>query len=200
MSEEKLLDATPIEGEPIKEPICEEMRLQDGWYQKAMELTSTGEAQAFMEGLLTDYGHDYGTACHAVTAALLATAKVMVQCLPELRPIHAPSAPSAMQQELQAKTMIAHIFTQLFLNNGPIRILQHHFMLFPENASRFEKIVDEETLKYLKNTAELLLISNHERKTEAPKEVTDHWAAIQQGELPWGYEVWKDTNLQKPIH
>jgi len=188
------------EESTIKEPICEEMQLQASWYQKANELTSTGEAQASIEGLLTDYEHDYGTACHAVTAALLATAKVMTQALSALKPIHSPIAPPAMQQELQSKTMIAHIFTQLFLNNGPIRIIQHHFMLFPENASRFEKIVDEETLRYLKHTAELLLITNHEKETEAPKEVTDHWQAIQQGELPWGYEVWKEKPLTKTIN
>lgn len=51
--------------------ITEEMGVHESWYEEAENMTLE-ELPVFIEGLLKNYGHDYGTIVHAITASGIA--------------------------------------------------------------------------------------------------------------------------------
>ena len=56
----------------MKQTISEEMNSQDEWYKEADTMTMD-KLPAFLDHIMNDYNHDYGTICHAITAGGLAT-------------------------------------------------------------------------------------------------------------------------------
>src|SRR5215204_2519268 len=97
-----------------KQTICEEMCLQDGWYRKALEINSMAEMENFIMGLITEFKHDFGTACHVLVTSLLATAQIVMRELSILNGVEEKSGPEGIRRALEAKTMAANIFSQFF--------------------------------------------------------------------------------------
>ena len=56
----------------MKQQITEEMKIHEVWYKEAKDMTLEGLPE-FINHLMNDYGHDYGTICHAMTAGGIAT-------------------------------------------------------------------------------------------------------------------------------
>src|SRR6266550_4316712 len=56
--------------------ITESMHVHEAWYDEAQKMTAE-QLPAFIQHLLTDYDHDYGTICHAVAAAAIAGAQAI---------------------------------------------------------------------------------------------------------------------------
>lgn len=52
--------------------ITEEDKVHENWYKEAKDMDMQKLPQ-FVNGLLEDYEHDYGTICHALSAAAVAT-------------------------------------------------------------------------------------------------------------------------------
>ena len=48
-------------GNPGKETITEEMHLEKEWFEQAKKVKTVEELTAFVNHLLNDYNHDYGT-------------------------------------------------------------------------------------------------------------------------------------------
>ena len=55
----------------MKERITEEMKIHEKWFEEARKQT-VDTLPEFVRHLVEDYEHDYGTICHAITAAGLA--------------------------------------------------------------------------------------------------------------------------------
>ena len=53
--------------------ITEEMKIHEEWYKQAKEQTLE-TLPAFLNHLINDYGHDYGTICHAIAAGAIGAA------------------------------------------------------------------------------------------------------------------------------
>ena len=56
----------------MREQITEEMKIHEVWYKEAKNMTLEGLPE-FINHLMNDYEHDYGTICHAMTAGGIAT-------------------------------------------------------------------------------------------------------------------------------
>lgn len=59
-----------------KQHITESMEVHKEWYAQANEQTIE-TLPSFINHLMNDYSHDYGTICHAITAGGLATMSAM---------------------------------------------------------------------------------------------------------------------------
>ena len=60
----------------MKHQITEEMKIHEVWYKEAKDMTLEGLPE-FINHLMNDYGHDYGTICHAMAAGGIATMEAM---------------------------------------------------------------------------------------------------------------------------
>ena len=60
----------------MKQRITEEMKIHEVWYKEAKDMTLEGLPE-FINHLINDYEHDYGTICHAMTAGGIATMEAM---------------------------------------------------------------------------------------------------------------------------
>ena len=60
----------------MREQISEEMKIHEVWYKEAKNMTLEGLPE-FINHLMNDYEHDYGTICHAMTAGGIATMNAM---------------------------------------------------------------------------------------------------------------------------
>lgn len=56
--------------------ITEELGLHKEWYEEAKKQT-LNTLPAFVSNLVENYSHDYGTICHAITAAALGAANAV---------------------------------------------------------------------------------------------------------------------------
>lgn len=56
----------------MKQQITEEMKIHEVWYKEAKNMTLEGLPE-FINHLMNNYEHDYGTICHAMTAGGIAT-------------------------------------------------------------------------------------------------------------------------------
>ncbi len=59
-----------------KEKITEEMQIHKEWYEQASKQTLE-TLPTFLNHIMNDYGHDYGTICHVLAAGSIATAWAM---------------------------------------------------------------------------------------------------------------------------
>ena len=60
----------------MEKQITEEMKVQDEWYKEAKSMT-LDKLPDFLNKLMNDYGHDYGTICHAFASGAIATVRAM---------------------------------------------------------------------------------------------------------------------------
>lgn len=56
-----------------KKSITEQDKIHEEWYKEASEMTLENLPE-FLRKLTEDYSHDYGTICHAISAAAAAAA------------------------------------------------------------------------------------------------------------------------------
>jgi hypothetical protein len=59
-----------------KVQITENMKVHDEWYKEANKIQYK-DLLKFINKLLNDYQHDYGTICHALTAGAIAAISAM---------------------------------------------------------------------------------------------------------------------------
>lgn len=157
-----------------KQAITEEQGVHKAWYDEAKKQT-VATLPEFIRKLTEDYGHDYGTICHAIAAAGLAA-------------MHAVDAsPTGGITGFQASCIIWEVighwgsFTQ-----GPKRMVCYHDMLFPQHAGKFEKTLSPDTWEYLQDEARKML---SDETVGAHPNVQAHWDRIANGIVPFGYAV-----------
>lgn len=69
--------------------------------------------------------------------------------------------------------------------DSPVRIVQYDNMLYPQYHEHFDKIISQETWKYLQEEAR----KNLEENTSANPRVIQHWQSVVNGKVPFGYEI-----------
>ena len=153
--------------------ITEEMHLEKEWYKEAGEQT-TDTLNSFINYIMNDYGHDYGTVCHAFAACALAT-------------IHACNkAEQGGITMFQASAVMWDIVGQLLYPNNKcgLRMIDYDDMLYPQYDDKFDKTIDSYTFNALQNEAKELL-----EKDSAHPHVIAHWQSIVDGVVPFGYKI-----------
>jgi len=158
----------------IMKQITEEMKVHDQWYIDARSQT-TDTLQAFIQHLLNDYQHDYGTICHAITAASIATASAINKS--DQGGITGFQAGAIMWE------FITHWNHES--NKCGLRLVDYDNMLYPQYQEGFEKTISYEVWLKMQEQARKLF---NENKNAAPA-VVGHWKSIIDGIIPFGYKV-----------
>lgn len=159
--------------------ITEEMHLEKEWFESAKKQTLE-TLPAFMNHVLNDYCHDYGTIVHAISACALA----------------AVSAADESEQGgitgFQAGCVMWDFIKQwgYLSNKCGLMIVDYDNMLYPQYENKFNnKEIPQSIWERLQKQAEELLKTE---KGYAHEKVIAHWQSIIAGNVPFGYKVKND--------
>lgn len=161
----------------MKERITEEMHLEKEWFEEARKQT-LGTLPEFINHLLYDYQHDYGTICHALSACGLAAVYA------------ADASDQGGITGFQAGFVMWDFVRQWMYhgNKTSLRIVDYDDMLYPQYDHKFQKTLHPATWEMLQKEA-------NERIKEYPdanERVKAHWQGIVDGKVPFGYTVTED--------
>ncbi len=154
--------------------ITEEMHLEKEWFAEA-EKQTVETLPEFINHIMNDYEHDYGTICHAISACALATAWAV------------NASENGCITGFQAGFVMWDFVRQWSYssNKTGMRILDYDNMLYPQYAEKFEKTIRKDTWEQLQNTAKEKL---QDAEGVHPN-VVAHWESIVNGVVPFGYIV-----------
>lgn len=155
-----------------RKKIQEEDGTHKAWYEQAKAVT-TETLPEFTRSLIEDYEHDYGTICHAISAAAIAAANA-IQKSPQ-------GGITGFQAGCVMWGFISH--WGIYPEGTPLRILDLSDMLAPQMESKFISI-SEDTWKWLKEKA-----AHNLATTRGHPDVRAHWQSIVDGVVPFGMVV-----------
>jgi hypothetical protein len=155
--------------------ITEDDKPQLDWFKRAADPSMTLETLSeFLRELTEDYEHDYGTICHAITAAALAAARAVDR------------SPTGGITGFQAGcVMWGFISEWQHLQGEPLRLVKFQNMLYPQYENDFGRTISKNTWDWLQKRALELLAENDRGNPE----VRAHWQSIADGKVPFGYRV-----------
>lgn len=162
--------------------ITDKMHLEKEWFEQArkQKLETLPE---FMNHILNDYYHSYGTICHAIAACALAAAW---------------AADSSDQEGItgfQASAIMWDFIIQWSYKNNKtsLRIIDYDKMLYPQYKDYFEgRTIPQSTWETLQNEAKRLLNEIDTGEESAADSVIAHWKSIVNGTIPFGYKIKND--------
>ena len=165
--------------------VTEESGIQKEWYKAVDDQKTVPDLSEFVRHLTEDYEHDYGTICHAITAAALAAARVVDR------------SPSGGITGFQASCIMWEFIKKWMMKDGPLRLLEYNNMLYPQKRPQFNTI-SATTWEWLQKEARELLGGRKNRSpdgsvfsdsVDAHPEVIAHWESIITGDVPFGYTI-----------
>lgn len=154
--------------------ITEEMGVHEEWFEQAQQV-KLENLQEFINHLLNDYEHDYGTIVHAIAAGAIATAWAMNN--------HEQGGITGFQASCIMWDFVKH-WNYPFNETG-LRITDFDEMLYPQYEHKFEKIISRGTWKAVQAKAAKHLNEGY----SAHPRVIDHWQSIADGIIPFGYRI-----------
>ena len=157
----------------MAQAITEDMGVHKEWYVEARDMTPE-RLPAFIAKLTQDYQHDYGTICHAASAAAVAAAWA-VDKSPQGGIIGVPAR----------AVMWGFISHWMSYEGQPLRLVNYREMLYPQNAHKFDRVISKKTHSYLVEEAKKMLAESD----PAHPNVVAHWNGIVAGAVPFGYRV-----------
>lgn len=164
-----------------KQNITEEMNVQSTWYTEAHNVKTPDELKGFIEHLINDYNHDYGTICHAMAAAALAGA----WCVDK--------SPNGGITGFQAGVIMWQFIKQWNGLAGPAKLVDYEKMLYPQYEENFKTEISKETAQWLREQATEKLKNN---KPMDPQ-VQHHMKKISKGWIPFNFTVKGEDDLEK---
>lgn len=162
--------------------ITEKMHLEKEWFEQARE-QKLETLLEFMNHILNDYCHSYGTICHAISACALAAAWA------------AGSSDQAGITGFQAGAVMWDFVLQWAYRNNKtsLRIIDYDKMLYLQYKGYFEdRTISQTTWKALQNQAKRLLNEIDTGEESAADSVIAHWKSILNGTVPFGYKIKND--------
>lgn len=165
-----------------KMAITEEMHLEKEWFEQARE-QKLETLPEFMNHILNDYRHDYGTICHAISACALAAAWA------------ADSSEQGGITGFQSGAVMWDFVRQWAYKNNKtaLRIINYDNMLYPQYKDDFEdRTIYQSTWEALQNEAKRLLDGIDSGEGSAADSVIAHWKDIVNGVVPFGYKIKND--------
>ena len=157
-----------------KQIIDEGMHPEKEWFEQAGKQT-TETLMGFINHVMNDYEHDYGTVVHAVAACALAAAYA------------ANNSDSGGITGFQAGCVMWDFIRgwQYPTNECGLKLLNYDNMLYPQYDYRFGKTLSKGVWESLQKKA----AKNLEDKKPAADIVIEHWKSIVNGVVPFGYVV-----------
>ena len=158
-----------------KKIVTEEMHPEKEWFEQAGKQTIETLPE-FMNHIMNDYCHDYGTICHAVAACALAAVWA------------ANHHPGGGITGFQAGFVMWDIIRQMNYpsNKCGMKLIDYDNMLYPQYAHKFEKTIAPNTWKALQEAAKERIEECDEFASET---VVRHWKNIADGMIPFGYQI-----------
>lgn len=155
--------------------ITEEMHIEKEWFQEAQNQTLE-TLPNFMNHVINDYIHDYGTICHAISACAIAAAWA------------ADNSDVGGITGFQANFVLWDFVKQWSCphNDCGLKIIYYDDMLFPQYESAFDKVISADIWNSLQKQAKVYL---SQRDKIATQDVKEHWKKIVDGVVPFGYRV-----------
>lgn len=159
--------------------ITEEVKLQDGWYAEAKQVTMDNLTQ-FINHLLKDYEHNYGTICHALAAGALAAIHAM------------DNSPQGGITGFQAGAIMWEFIRHWNYesNKTSLKIVDYDNLLYPQYAHKFDGSIDPSVWESVKMQAYENL---HKANDYTHPNVLKHWQNIVDGKVPFGLKI-KEEN------
>ena len=156
-----------------KKTITEEMKLQDEWYKEAKEQTLETLPE-FMRKLAEDYEHDYGTICHAITAAAIGAAWAMNK------------SDEGGITGFQASAIMWEFIKHWYFSNNKLglRLIDYDNILYPQYEGQFKNTITPEHWERIRKEAKNKL---RESKGNTNSNVIAHWQSIVDGKLPFDF-------------
>ena len=155
--------------------IVEGLNVQAEWYESAKKQT-TETLSKYINHLMDDYEHDYGTLCHAIAAGAIAAASAMDN--------HENGGISGFQAGAVMWGFINHWMFPF--NKTGLQLVDYDNMLYPQYEHRFEKHISSSTWHKIQDVAAQNLNGDLECVNS---EVIEHWKSIVEGNIPFGYTV-----------
>lgn len=158
--------------------ITEEMHIEKEWFQEAQNQTLE-TLPNFMNHVINDYIHDYGTICHAISACAIAAAWA------------ADHSDVGGITGFQASFVMWDFIKQWNCphNECGLKIIDYDNMLFPQYESAFDKVISADIWNSLQKQAKVYL---SQMDKNAVQDVKEHWKKIVDGIVPFGYRVEQD--------
>lgn len=125
------------------EKINEEQRLEKEWFKEAKEQTIV-TLPTFINHIMNDYEHDYGTICHAMAACALAAAWAVNN--------HPQGGITGFQAGFVMWDFIKE--WKYSSNQTALRIVNYDNMLYPQYKDEFDKIISKETFESIQKAAQ----------------------------------------------
>jgi hypothetical protein len=142
-------------------------------YKKAGEVRSQKDLAKLLKEVL-DYQHDYGTIVYGCMAAMKAAFSVVNR------------SPQGGITGFQASCLGWECIQEFMSVKPPCRILDYNNLLYPQYASKFEKVISQDAWNDLRKKAEEKLKDKNELVHPS---VVKHWQSIAAGQLPFGFRV-----------
>lgn len=157
--------------------INEEMHLEEQWFKEAQNQTLDTLTQ-FIDHLMTDYSHDYGTICHAIAASAIAATYA------------ADKSPQGGITGFQASFIMWDYIKQWMKPNNKcgLKLIDYDDMLYPQFENKYAKTISSDTWRRLQEEA----AKNLKTVDYACDEVRAHWQSIVDGKIPFDYIVRDD--------
>lgn len=155
--------------------IIEASKEHEQWYKEAKTITIETLPE-FIRKLTEDYHHDYGTICHAITSAGIATMRAVDN-----------SKQGGITGFQAGCIMWEFIRNWNYPNNKcGMKLVNYDDMLYPQYYDKYDKVISKETWKALQEQATLNL---KDKQNGACESVRIHWERIKSGVVPFGYRV-----------
>ena len=156
--------------------VTEEMRPEVEWFKQAKQQTPE-TLSTFVDHVMNDYLHDYGTVCHAIAACAVAAAWAANR---------APGAQGGITGFQAGFVMWDFVRHWSYENNKTgMRLLDYDKLLYPQHEKDFDKVIPQEIWEAVQRQAKLEL----ESKEYAHPDVVAHWRGIVAGHVPFGFVV-----------
>lgn len=157
-----------------KKKITEADHLEKEWLEEAKEQTHETLPE-FIDHLMNDYEHDYGTCIKAVSAAMLGT----------FWAFNRQEGFTGFQTSL-----IPWLLMSEFWGNSEVgrRVIDYDDMLYPQYQNRYEKTITRDQFSKLQKKASERLAAG----TPMHPDVKKHMESIVAGTIPFGYKLFEE--------
>lgn len=163
--------------EQPKQVITEADNVHAQWFVDAKTQT-LATLPEFLRHLSQDYAHDYGTICHALSAAAVAAATAMDKS--------ETGGITGFQAGCVMWGFVAHWLGEV---DKPMRLMKYENLLYPQYATDFAKTVTPDTARWVKEQAKAKLAEVRDGDDFISPTVVAHWRALANGILPFGFTV-----------
>lgn len=164
-----------------KKVVNEEMHPEAEWFKDARNQTKETLID-FINHMMNDYFHDYGTICHAISACMLAT---MTVC---------DNYDSGGITGFQASAVMWDIIRNITLggmsNKSGMKIIDYDNILFPQYDYKFDcRRIPKHTFEVLVELAKTKLEEVKSGGCCAHPVVVNRWECLASGNVPDGFTV-----------